>query len=79
MLLASLADRASGFAELRRQLGISDSMLSARLAELTEAGLVERSVSEGPPVAVTYRLTHAGEALVPALRSLSQWARANLG
>ena len=49
-----------------------------RLAELTGAGLVVRSVDEGPPVAVRYRLAESGVALVPVLRDLMDWARGNL-
>jgi DNA-binding HxlR family transcriptional regulator len=35
-------------------------------------------VREGPPVAVSYRLTSAGQALLPALRELTIWATENL-
>ena len=78
MLLGTLGVAPSGFAELKRALGISDSMLSDRLAELTRAGLVERNVDEGPPLAVTYALTSSGVAVLPALDSLTEWARENL-
>lgn len=50
-------------------------MLSGRLTELMQAGLVEREVIEGPPLATRYRLTVRGEALRPALRELELWAR----
>jgi DNA-binding HxlR family transcriptional regulator len=64
-----------GFRELARAIdGISDSMLSTRLTALTEAGLVTRTVDEGPPLSVAYALTEAGEALVPALAQISRWA-----
>ena len=53
-------------------------MLSERLSELTGAGLVERSVDEGPPIAVSYTLTAAGRALLPALGELTTWASENL-
>jgi DNA-binding HxlR family transcriptional regulator len=53
--------------------GISDSMLSDRLAELCAAGLVERRVTEGPPLAVRYELSHAGRAL-SALERITRWA-----
>ena len=43
--------------------GISDSVLSERLTELTQAGLNQRTVDEGPPLAVTYALTIAGNAV----------------
>ena len=58
--------------------GISDSVLSERLTELCGAGLVQRSVREGPPVAVDYALTVAGQALMPAMRELTTWASDNL-
>jgi DNA-binding HxlR family transcriptional regulator len=58
--------------------GISDSMLSGRLSALTEAGLVTRTVDEGPPVSVTHELTEAGRALLPALEEISRWAEEHL-
>jgi DNA-binding HxlR family transcriptional regulator len=79
VILGTLLTGPAGFSELRRAVhGISDSVLSERLAELGRAGLVQRSVDEGPPVAVDYRLTPAGEALLPALNELSTWAAGNL-
>jgi DNA-binding HxlR family transcriptional regulator len=79
VLLGTLAQGPAGFSELKRGVaGISDSVLSERLAELCGAGLVRRSVDEGPPVAVDYRLTAAGQALLPALRELTNWASDNL-
>jgi DNA-binding HxlR family transcriptional regulator len=56
--------------------GLSDRLLSRRLRELEEAGLVERSVHEGTPARVSYALTEKGRALVPALTELKDWARA---
>ncbi len=79
MILATLLDGPAGFAELRRALGkVHDSVLSDRLGELGEAGLVERTVDAGPPLAVSYRLTGRGQALLPALRELTAWAEVNL-
>ncbi|MFF0814690.1 winged helix-turn-helix transcriptional regulator [Rhodococcus sp. NPDC003318] len=79
VLIATLVQGPSGFSELKRAVaGISDSVLSERLTELTAAGLVQRTVDEGPPVAVVYRVTAAGEALIPALDAIATWARDNL-
>ncbi|GAA1943045.1 winged helix-turn-helix transcriptional regulator [Nocardioides hwasunensis] len=78
MLVSVLGSGPAGFAELKRVLGISDSMLSDRLSELAGAGLVVRRVEEGPPVAVTYELSESGQALLPALREIGDWARDNL-
>ncbi|MEP9381717.1 helix-turn-helix domain-containing protein [Nocardioides sp. KR10-350] len=79
VLLATLTGGPLGFAELKRGVhGISDSMLSERLTELSLAGLVERTVDPGPPVAVHYELTAAGKALMPALEAIGEWADQNL-
>lgn len=79
MILATLLEGPAGFSELKRVVGgISDSVLSERLVELGAAGLVMRSVEEGPPVSVEYRLTLAGAGLLPAMHELSVWAAANL-
>ncbi|WP_308426600.1 winged helix-turn-helix transcriptional regulator [Streptomyces fuscichromogenes] len=67
------------FADLHGAIpGISERMLSNRLAELGARELVAREVDEGPPVRVSYRLTSAGTALEPALRVLSQWSETYL-
>lgn len=79
MILGSLIQAPAGFSEIRRALGgISDSVLSDRLSELTAAQLVIREVTPGPPVAVSYRLSERGVALVPVLRDLMAWAREHL-
>jgi DNA-binding HxlR family transcriptional regulator len=79
VILGTLTYGPLGFSELKRAVvGISDSVLSERLTELCGAGLVLRSVDEGPPIAVDYRLTPAGQALVPALHELTTWATENL-
>lgn len=79
MIVSVLMERPVHFAELRRAVpGISERMLSDRLAELGAAGLVLREVDEGPPLRVSYRLTEAGAALEPALRELAEWAKAHL-
>jgi DNA-binding HxlR family transcriptional regulator len=75
VLLATLRGSSVGFRVLSRAIpGISDSVLSDRLSELTNAGLLVRSVDEGPPVSVSYALTEAGKALLPALEQIGQWA-----
>jgi DNA-binding HxlR family transcriptional regulator len=79
VLLGTLRSGAVGFRALARAVpGISDSVLSDRLGELTEAGLVARKVTEGPPVSVTYNLTEAGRALLPALEQIRRWAERHL-
>jgi DNA-binding HxlR family transcriptional regulator len=79
VLLATLREGQVGFRALARAVpGISDSVLSDRLGELTGAGLVTRTVTEGPPVSVTYTLTRAGRELLPALEQIGRWAERHL-
>jgi DNA-binding HxlR family transcriptional regulator len=79
VLLGTLMAGPMTFSQLRRALdGISDSVLSVRLGELASAGLVLRTVDEGPPVGVSYTLTPQGKALLPALRELMAWASVHL-
>ena len=53
---------------------ISDRMLSERLRELEEEGIVERLVVPETPVRVEYRLTSKGKALEPAFAAIGKWA-----
>jgi DNA-binding HxlR family transcriptional regulator len=78
VILGTLGHGPSSFSELKRVLGISDSTLSDRLAELALAGLVSRTVDEGPPIAVSYQLTSAGQAVMPAMNALAAWSQENL-
>ena len=79
VLLGTLSSGPVGFRALARAVpGISDSVLSDRLGELTGAGLVTRTVAEGPPISVTYTLTEAGRALLPALEQVRRWAERHL-
>ncbi len=79
VVLGTLSGGPAGFRALARAVdGISDSMLSDRLAELCDAGLVSRTVAEGPPLSVRYALTDAGRALLPALEQITRWAEEHL-
>src|ERR1700709_1189362 len=76
VILGTLTTGPAGFSELRRAVGgISDSVLSERLTELSGAGLVPRSVVDGPPISVLYKLPEAGEGLLPAMKELTTWAQ----
>src|SRR5215831_3945089 len=63
------------FATLRDAIpDITDRMLSERLQELEEEGIVERTVVPETPVRVEYSLTKKGRALASAIEAISQWA-----
>ena len=65
------------FCELTRSVpDLSDRMLSLRMRELEQAGVVVRVVLPDTPVRVVYRLTDKGSALQPVMESISTWAYA---
>jgi DNA-binding HxlR family transcriptional regulator len=75
-ILSALTERPLRFGELARTVpGLSDRLLSRRLRELEDEGLVEREVEPGAPVHVTYSLTAKGAELRPAIQELKQWAK----
>ena len=79
MILGTLLQGPARFGELASAVpGITESMLSTRLAELQEAGLVEREVVPGPPISTLYRLTPAGADLRPGLTELANWAHSHM-
>lgn len=65
------------FSELEDAIpGVSARMLTERIRELEEAGVVTRTVHAGPPVRVVYALSDKGRALVPVMAGIEKWARA---
>jgi len=63
------------FAALRDAIpDITDRMLSERLQELEQQGIVARTVIPETPVRVEYSLTKKGRALVTAMDAIAEWA-----
>ena len=64
------------FATLRDAIpDITDRMLSERLQELEQEGIVERTVVPETPVRVEYSLTKKGRALASAIDAIAEWAQ----
>ena len=62
------------FSEYQRMAsGISPRLLTLRLRQLEERGLVARTVVPTMPVQVTYAPTDSGRALVEALEAVFAW------
>jgi DNA-binding HxlR family transcriptional regulator len=63
------------FATLRDAIpDITDRMLSDRIQELEEEGIIERTVVPETPVRVEYALTRKGRALGAAINAVTEWA-----
>jgi DNA-binding HxlR family transcriptional regulator len=75
-ILYTLTDGPLRFAELKESVpGMSDRLLSQRLKELEQEGLIRREVSPGPRVRVSYELTRKGASLKPVIGRLRDWAQ----
>ncbi|WP_307821759.1 winged helix-turn-helix transcriptional regulator [Streptomyces coffeae] len=78
IILHTLAQRPARFSELRGAVsGISDKMLSDRLRELVNRGLVTHT--RLPPGPVAYALTSDGHALTPVLDQVASWWKHRAG
>ncbi|NNC12823.1 helix-turn-helix transcriptional regulator [Planctomonas sp. JC2975] len=78
VILRVLRDGPLKFSELRRAVGsITDSVLTDRLAELVERGVVARTETDARPPLITYQLTPSGIRLQPIIDELATWALQN--
>ncbi len=66
------------FNELKRNLGISQRMLSLTLKELERDGLVNRTYHPTIPPKVEYNLTEMGQSFRKPVSALGYWALENL-
>lgn len=74
VIIDVLAQRPARFGELRAAVaGISDRMLSGRLRELVDAGLVTHT--RLPPGPTAYAVTADGKALALALGQVCAWSQ----
>jgi DNA-binding HxlR family transcriptional regulator len=75
VILQVLLGGPARFSELRGAIsGITDTMLSQRLKELEDAGLVAREILENRPIVVQYGLTDIGNSLSPILNAIALWS-----
>jgi DNA-binding HxlR family transcriptional regulator len=75
LLIRELLDGSTAFNEIARGVPLmSRTLLSNRLKELEAAGLVTRSGRPGGGK-VTYRLSEAGQALGPVVRTMAEWGQ----
>ncbi|SDE16033.1 transcriptional regulator, HxlR family [Paenibacillus sp. UNCCL117] len=63
------------FCTIEAALPISGRLLSERLKDLEQEGIVQRDVYPEMPVRIEYSLTEKGLALEPVLRGIEAWAQ----
>jgi DNA-binding HxlR family transcriptional regulator len=78
LLLHDAFDGYTRFDAFQANLGISSSMLTARLKTLVDAGLLERRAYQTNPTRYEYVLTDLGRSLRPVLVVLAAWGNSRL-
>jgi len=74
VIMCYLKERPMRYGELRKMLPhMSDKVLTERLRELEDTGLVARTVKGADGKGVTYRLSTRGESLRSVLTSVYRW------
>ncbi len=67
------------FDQFRKSLGIAPTILTKRLATLTEEGLLEKQLYSERPPREEYLLTAAGRDFLPVLFMFGEWGRKHRG
>jgi DNA-binding HxlR family transcriptional regulator len=76
VVLRELMAGSTRFNELRRGVPrMSPALLSQRLKELEQAGLIMRRPVRGEPGTLDYRLTEAGDDLKPVIEAFGRWGQ----
>lgn len=80
MILWHLGFGSKRFAELKRILpGVSEKVLTSQLRQLQADRVVNRTSDGAAPARVDYRLTEAGERLIPEMERLCDWGSRHFG
>ncbi|SCK43975.1 transcriptional regulator, HxlR family [Streptomyces sp. LamerLS-316] len=78
LILHDAFDGYTRFDQFQQSLGISTSMLTARLKALVADGLLERRPYRSHPVRHEYVLTERGHSLRPVIVALAAWGNRHL-
>ncbi|MFJ8731479.1 winged helix-turn-helix transcriptional regulator [Streptomyces bauhiniae] len=78
LILHDAFDGYTRFDQFQESLGISSSMLTARLKTLVAEGLLERRPYQTQPVRHEYVLTELGRSLRPVVVALAAWGNSRL-
>lgn len=76
LIIRDLLSGTKRFCELKKSVkGITQKVLTSKLREMEELGLVERKVYPQIPPKVEYTLTDVGYSLAPVIDSLKDWGK----
>ena len=76
LIIRELLTGTKRFCELKKSVkGITQKVLTSKLREMEDLGLLERKVYPQTPPKVEYTLTDIGYSLMPVLESLKSWGK----
>ena len=78
LILHDCFDGYSRFEQFQANIGLSSSMLTARLKTLVERGLLEKKLYQEHPPRFEYVLTEKGRSLRPVLVAMAAWTNSQL-
>lgn len=75
MIIYQLLAGPQRFCSIESSIGISGRVLSERLKDLENEGIVKREVYPETPVRIEYSLTDKGLALEPLMKDIEKWSQ----
>lgn len=75
LILYQLLSGPQRFCTIESSVGVSGRVLSERLKDLENEGIVKREVFPETPVRIEYSLTEKGLALEPVMKEIEKWAQ----
>ncbi len=74
LIIRDLLDGTKRFNELKKSLtGITQKVLTSKLRDMEDSGLLTRKIYPEVPPKVEYSLTNLGSSLFPILENLAAW------
>src|SRR5690606_20760662 len=74
LIIYQLLSGTKRFSEIQTSIGISGKVLSDRLKDLEQEGIINRTVIPKTPVIIEYSLTEKGRSMEPILNSIEDWS-----
>jgi len=75
LIIYQLLNGSQRFCAIESSIGISGRLLSERLKDLEQQGIVRREVFPETPVRIEYSLTEKGKALTPLMKEIETWSQ----
>lgn len=75
LIIYQLLSGPQRFCSIESSIGVSGRVLSERLKDLENEGIVKREVFPETPVRIEYSLTEKGIALEPLMQEIEKWSQ----